>query len=273
MSVRQRKHNHSVKYTINVVLVLLFGLLLLPCVCPAEVAVIPVKYSKSAELLPLVKGLLSPRGSATFNERTHSLVVVDEPENINAVRSFLSRHDVPGKQVKIRVRFDSDRLTGRQAASGSASSRDGVRISYGQSSVREQGDSEYFILATSGSPAYIRTATDIPYKERWLTLGQRHAEISETLVFQRVETGMEVTPIVRGGYADITITPRISYLDDRGGQTVVRCTEASTSVSVPLGQWTTIGGTGSSESEEMKAILGGSRENRKASTSISLMVE
>jgi hypothetical protein len=175
--------------------------------------------------------------------------------------------------VKIRVRFDSDRSAARQTASGSASSRDGVRISYGQGSVREQNDSEYFILATSGSLAYIRTATDIPYKEKWLILGQRHAEISETLVFQRVETGMEVTPFVRGNNADITITPRISYLDDRGGETVVRCTEASTSVSVPLGRWTTIGGAGSSESEEMKAVLGGARGSRTSSTSISLMIE
>ena len=59
-------------------LILVPALILLSGILSAnEVAVIKVKYRKAAELVPMVRSLLSSGGSVTVSERVNSLVVVD----------------------------------------------------------------------------------------------------------------------------------------------------------------------------------------------------
>jgi len=51
---------------------LLFSMVVVPGVCLAETVVIPVHYRSAAEVLPIVKGLLSPTGSVTFADSIHA---------------------------------------------------------------------------------------------------------------------------------------------------------------------------------------------------------
>ena len=44
---------------------------------PLATRIIPVNYARAEELLPHVKALLSPRGTATFDARTNVLIVRD----------------------------------------------------------------------------------------------------------------------------------------------------------------------------------------------------
>lgn len=44
---------------------------------PLRTWMIPVSYARASELLPHVKALLSPRGSASVDERTNTLIVTD----------------------------------------------------------------------------------------------------------------------------------------------------------------------------------------------------
>jgi len=46
-------------------------------VAPLVTRIIPVNYTRAEELLPHVKALLSPRGTATFDARTNVLIVRD----------------------------------------------------------------------------------------------------------------------------------------------------------------------------------------------------
>ncbi|HYV44858.1 MAG TPA: secretin N-terminal domain-containing protein [Myxococcaceae bacterium] len=46
-------------------------------VAPLVTRIIPVNYARAEELLPHVKALLSPRGTATFDARTNVLIVRD----------------------------------------------------------------------------------------------------------------------------------------------------------------------------------------------------
>ena len=54
----------------------------------------------------MVQQLLSPGGRAAADARTNALLVVDNEETIQRVREFLEGFDKPGKQARIRVRFD-----------------------------------------------------------------------------------------------------------------------------------------------------------------------
>src|SRR5262249_19692539 len=46
-------------------------------VAPLVTRIIPVNYARAEDLLPHVKALLSPRGSASYDARTNVLIVTD----------------------------------------------------------------------------------------------------------------------------------------------------------------------------------------------------
>ena len=54
-----------------------------------EVAVIKVEHRWAAELVPIVKSMLSEAGTVTVSERVNSLVIVDSPEAIERVQAYL----------------------------------------------------------------------------------------------------------------------------------------------------------------------------------------
>lgn len=46
---------------------------------PLRTRIIPVNYARAAELVPLIKDVLSERGKVTYDERTNVLIVRDVP--------------------------------------------------------------------------------------------------------------------------------------------------------------------------------------------------
>lgn len=252
----------------------------------ADTVVIPVDFRSAEEVLPLVEPLLSDQGKAVADPRSNALVVTDTPEAIGAIRSFLTRADQPARQVTVRVRFvQTGAQTDRSVSVGGAISvktwtigtagakPDQVRVKAGQTSRSHREASESFVRTASGSAAYIAAGRDIPYRERWVRLGRRHAVIGENTVFQRVETGMEVTPVVTGRTALVTIVPRIGYVDESGRTGQARFAQAATELNVPLGQWVSIGGTTSASREVIDAILASGSGSGQESLTIDLMVE
>nr|MBP7323482.1 hypothetical protein [Deltaproteobacteria bacterium] len=251
------------------------------------VEVLHVDYRKAEEALPIVRSLLSTEGSAGVDARTNSVVIVDSPQVIEKVREFLEDFDQPIKQVTIRVRISEDRFEqGGSASAEGTIGGDDVEVSTGKGhhddklSVRLEGErttlagiSEYYVSASSGSPAYIVTGTSVPYRERLLILSRRHAHVSEGIEFRDVETGFEVTPTIAGDRAHLDITPRISYLASDNGRGVVRFTESSTSVTVPLNQWFSLSGSGQKSNEVFQEILGAGSNRQDSRLSISLLVK
>ena len=252
----------------------------------SETVIIRLKFRVATEVLPVVESMLSQEGKATADPRTNSLVVTDDEESIRKVRSFLADFDKPGKQVKISVRFDEvDLIEGRSvSAEGSMSGKhwsvgtggkkgDGVDVSLKDRNRSQKGTSEYSIVTMSGSAAYILAGKEIPYRQRWTYLSRRYGGYVDTVVLRRIETGMEVMPLIMGNRAQIEITPRISHEGRGGRRGVVRFTRASTVLSAPLGRWVTIGGTDQRSNEVIREILKSGRGKRDSSMVISLKVE
>jgi len=251
----------------------------------AETAVIPMQYRTAAEALPMVQQLLSPGGRAVADARTNALLVMDSEETIQEVRAFLEGFDKPGKQARIRVRFDESgarertSVEGRARASGEDWSvsagkpmrKDGVDVRLQDRSRTQQGSSEFFVTVVSGSPAYIMVGQDIIYNQRWIDLTRRYARITESVTIQRIETGFEVKPVILKDHADVEITPRISH--GGPGSRVIRFTEASTRLVAPIGQWVMIGGASQQSNEVIRAVLEAGRGERNSVISISLLVE
>ena len=265
---------------------LLFPMMVLSDVCLAETVRMPIKYRVASEVLPVVKSMLSQSGEVVVDELTNTLIITDNKESIQKVRAFLPEIDVMGRQVRIRVKFQEIRLAGDRSlsAEGSVSGnewevskgkrkREGLNIDVrGENSLKRRS-SESFISVTSGSSAYIVAGEDIPYRERWIYLSRRYAQLVDTVVFRRVETGFDVRPVVAGNIAHLDITPRIAYVSSEDKEETIHFTSAQTRLSVPLGQWVSIGGTSGKENEVLNAILESGRGDRNSSLSISLLVE
>lgn len=237
-------------------------------------------------MLPVVENMLSQEGAVTADPRTNSLVVTDDAESIRKVHAFLADFDKPGKQVRISVRFDEvDSIEGRSvSAKGRASGKhwnvgtggkkgDGVDVRLKDRNRCQRRTSEYSIVTMSGSEAYILAGKEVPYRQRWTYLSRRYGGYVDTVVLKRIETGMEVTPIVMENRARIEITPRISHEGRGGRRGVVRFTRASTVLSAPLGRWMTIGGTDQRGNEVIREILKSGGSTRDSSLVISLKVE
>ena len=251
----------------------------------AAVEIISLTYRNPTEVLPLVKSMLSPDGKISADERTNSLIIVDSAEAIARVKQSLAVIDAPVRQAMVRVRFQDSATREDRSVSGGGqvsgdnwsvstgrrqSTRDGVDVRAQDRSVSRGGSSEYFINALSGSWAYIRVGQDIPYTARWSDLCRRYGR---PVVFQRIETGFDVKPVIRENMADVEIVPRISEMGSGGRPGGVRFAEASTQVQVPLGQWVTIGGSDQSGNEVLRAILEAGSSRQSSALSIQLFVE
>lgn len=255
-------------------------------VCHSATDVIPVHYRDASEVFPIVKNMLSPEGKATFDVRTNSLILTDTPDSIQRVRAFLETFDTPVPQVRIRVRFHEPRSSSEQSVSAGGgvsgedwrvsvggARRDGIEIQAEAESREGRRVSEYTVVTSSGSPAYILTGLEVPHRQRWFSLCRRYAVCTETVTFQRIDTGMEILPVVVGDRVNIKIIPRISDPTHAGGEVVSRFTRAATQLSVPLGEWVTIGGVETETNEVMRAILEAGSESRSEHLVMSLMVE
>ena len=148
--------------------------------------------------------------------------------------------------------------------------KEGVDIAAEDRRYRRQLQSSAFVVAMSGSPAIIRTGKEIPYRQG-SPFFRRHAPGGETVIWQKAESGFEVTPTVMGERVHLKIVPRISY-DDRQDD-VVRFFDAQTELTVPFGQWVEIGGSADRQNEIIKEILSRGTADRNTSSSMSIMVQ
>jgi type II secretory pathway component GspD/PulD (secretin) len=251
----------------------------------AAVEVISLRYRSAAEVLPIVRTMLSPDGKISADDRTNSLIIVDSEEVIARVQQSLTAIDTIPRQVTVRVRFrESTERDERSAAAGGRVSGDrgsvvvgspsrhgdGVDVRVADRTQRASGGSEQFISTLSGSWAFIHVGQEIPYTPRWAEICRRHGR---TVAFQRLETGFEVKAVLQADLAEVEIVPRISGISSSGRSGEIRFSEASTRLQVPTGRWVSIAGSEQGANEVVRAILevGGSR--RSSQMTIELMVE
>ena len=251
----------------------------------AEVAVIAVDYARVDDLMPAIEMLLTDTGKASFDRRTHSVVVVDTPEAVAGIRSLLEKFDRPVPQLTIRVRFEeAESRTGREVSArgriggsaGSLGTPDSAanRMDATVSDSRHSGRtvSEQTLRVASGSAAFIAVGRDIPYTQRWAAVCRRYAACGEFTAFQRVETGFDVAPSVRGNRVHLKITPRLGAVTD-GQPGATRFVSAATEISVSPGQWIDLGAMVADGNDIFSEILGRGRESSNRSINIQLKVE
>lgn len=293
MKTKERGNNRGTSkfkfQTQTIVLLLLFGVFVIAVPGFSEersIAVIRINYRTAEETASVVKEFLSPDGNVAADPGTNSLIISDNGESISNIRDFLKDYDVPVEQLKIRVKFNESTVSSDRSLSscgrfsgehGSVSTggrrRDGIDARLQDRTEKGQSASEYFITVASGSSAYIMAGKHIPYQERWVYLCHRYASVTDTVVFREIETGFDVRPTIMGQQVYVEIVPRIAHEAPGEEAGVVRFAQASTSLTVSLNQWFTIGGGDESINEVTREILSCGSGGGSSSLSIFLMVE
>jgi len=227
--------------------------------CLAESEIFKINNRLAVDVLPVVKAMLSPQGRAVADKYGNSIVVNDTVEILDEVRTLLLSSDQRVPQVRVQVAFDSaddGRFAGFGGQSGAVPGRrlstKDTRYRYANSGRRTSGTS--FIMVSSGSSGYIRMAREVPVTEEWIILFRRHRVPFLLKETRTIETGMEVSPVVAGEQVIVTVTPRVSWMEN-GRADSFRFVDASTTVTIPRSQWFELGGMRNSL-ESDKEIFG-----------------
>ncbi|MBN1944128.1 MAG: type IV pilus secretin PilQ [Bradymonadales bacterium] len=72
---------------------------------PLQVRLRPVSYADGSAMLALLGDILSDRGSASFDDRTHTLILTDVAENLDAAEQLIDALDRQTPQVLIEARI------------------------------------------------------------------------------------------------------------------------------------------------------------------------
>jgi type II secretory pathway component HofQ len=243
----------------------------------ALLAVIRIDHADPHDISNAVSVLLSPDGKLSFDRRTRALVVSDTPQVVSQVRELVRRLDQPAPGLTIRVRMISRKsaredelaVAGRVSGPGWSLStggrqEDGLDVTLEQSQTATRRLADIVLKSQSGRPAYIATGRDIPFTARWGTVCAKFGGCRYQTTYKRVETGFEVLPQVRGNYALVSITPRISSYEAG----IVRFTTAVTQIRLPLGRWVDIGQVTGGRNEAFSAIIDSAAQAEETAVSL-----
>ena len=70
-----------------------------------EVSTRTLSYAKAAEMMPILKKQMTPRGEILVDERTNTLIISEVPEKIKVIDSLIDALDAANPQVSIEARI------------------------------------------------------------------------------------------------------------------------------------------------------------------------
>ncbi|MGA0033691.1 MAG: secretin N-terminal domain-containing protein [Burkholderiales bacterium] len=268
-------------------------------VAQTTVEVVPLKYRKGEQILPMVQQLLG-RESSVSNFQ-NQLVIRATLAELAQIKRVLASLDTPPRRLLITVRQDADHERKRREAELSSSiGNDNARVTIpgsgsraGGNVVLREGDdrlrariidsqqisrdsSTQTIQVLEGNSAYIRTGESRPVRNRQVVRtvvnGQIVDRVVESTEYRDASTGFHVLPRIQGDVVTLDIDPQRESFDDlrRGTVNVQRVV---TTVSGRLGEWIDLGGIGESRSDERSALLGRSSGRVSERSGVQVKVE
>jgi len=73
---------------------------------PLSVAIVPINFAKSDEIVPIITPLLTPeRGKVQSDPRVNALIITDIPAKLDQIQKVVQRLDQPTPQVLIEAKF------------------------------------------------------------------------------------------------------------------------------------------------------------------------
>lgn len=280
------------------------GLAVVLLVTPAAVAqttveVLPLKYRKSEQVIPVLQPLLGRDSSISGFQ--NQLVIRATPAELAQLKRVLADIDTMPKRLLITVRQDADMDRARREAelSGSIGS-DNARITIPGSGSREGGnvvlrdgddrlrgrvvDTQRFgssstsqtIQVLEGNSAFINVGESRPVRSRQVVRTVVNGQIVDRVVegteYRNANTGFSVVPRVQGNLVTLDIDPQREVFEE-GRRGAVNVQRVVTTVSGRLGEWMDLGGVNESRSDSQSALLGRSSTSSSERRGVQVKVE
>ncbi|MHB8427599.1 MAG: hypothetical protein ACYDB8_06440 [Acidiferrobacterales bacterium] len=229
--------------------------------------IIDLKNRPADEILPVIRPLVSAGGS--ISGQGFRLFVRTSGHNFANIRQAVAKLDVPEQMLHISVRQSrslvglermrrTDGMPGvivrgrAQHGSGHAPG-DSYRIER-----QTSGDLDHTTRSLSvldGHRAFIQIGRSYPQVQPFVALAGSRLDIGAGIEYRDVATGFEVLPRLHGSRVWIEITPRFSFMGNRGGQTV-DFHRLHTTIEARIGQWVDLGGAVGATNDITRNILG-----------------
>lgn len=260
-----------------------------------ELRVFELRHRPAEEILAVIRPLLGREDAASATG--FRLIVRSTDKRLQEIERLLTELDVPRIPLTLLVRYTdvSERARTTYGVSGQAPVGEHGRIVVGSG---EAGGSEGLVAehngmrlhaerttttarrehiqrlrVLDGQRAYIQIGQSLPHVQQILVLAGKQAVLSqEGVVLQRVTSGFDVLPRVRGDQVILEITPRLASVDDPS-HAVVRLTELATTVTVRRGEWVDLGELGGTSEALRRAILESGTQRAGARQTILITVE
>ncbi len=260
-------------------LVLVLSASLLPRLAAAgdtDVFVYKAKHRVAEELMSGVSTALTSEGRVSVDSRTNSLVIIDTPEGLAAVKAVLASQDVRQSNIQITVESVTDRdLRALHAEVDWAYRSSGWQIGTvpvalpgsGISALATLGDEKTHsrrtavqtITVMNDGTAEIATGHEVPFTDVFHHYAAGRGYLTRSTRWVSVDTGLTVHARTIGtDRILLDITPWMRNLA-RGGRSI-KFTEASTQIEVKDGEAVVMGSSTKNRNEALRDILrGGAR--------------
>lgn len=208
-----------------------------------ELQIVELHHRLADEVLPVVQPLLAEGGVLTGIDGL--LFVRTSPANLEQILAAVAAIDRAPRQLVITV--------GQGTASGTTSAS-------AQGSVIIGSDSSARVRAGAGTrQADLRNLSSI----RTLEGNETYIAVGQSAPYRDADTGFYATARVSGNIVTLEVSPRQQRLVGRGG--VVEGGGATSTVSMPLGEWIELGAVRETTSGSASGLLvwgrhGGSSE-------------
>jgi len=198
-----------------------------------DLQIIELRHRLAGDVLPVVQPLLAEGGVLTGIDGL--LFVRTSPANLEQIRAAIAAIDRAPRQLLISVGQDT-------AGSSSAAGARGAVVIGNDSSAR--------IRVGGGSQqAELRNVSSI----RTLEGNETYIAVGQSTPYRQADTGFYATARVSGDTVTLEISPRQQRFAGRGG--VVEGGGATTTLSVPLGEWIELGAVRETDSGSTGGLL------------------
>ncbi|MBE0486688.1 secretin N-terminal domain-containing protein [Marinobacter sp.] len=254
--------------TLPLLIALLTALLALPST-PAfaqpESRVYQLNNRASADVASQIKELYQ-QAPVSVSARGQQIVVRGQPDMLDEIGMLIQSIDVPPVQMRISVRYRQD-IGGKQSGGGVTLSGDRAGANIERRTISTQSSTERQLVVQDGQSAHITSGT-----VRTLPIALQGGR-NPAVILEQVETrsGFVVTPQAISDQAvELNI---VSFEEDPAAMPGYETEALMTIRRVEPGQWVSLGGTRTSNSQRQDGITYRVTGNRSENLSVDVRVD
>lgn len=260
-----------------IALLLVSGALLAGNAIAQPLEIIELKHRTAEQLIPLLRPFVVEGG--TLTGRGNQLIVKTTPENLREIKKLLTNLDKALQQVVITVlqgeavRLAEDEAQLRAALGIGSHGRieagrpdmegNSAELRIRRTRSRHRREDVQRVRVLEGSAATLFLGQAIPLGSRTITRSPRGAEVTDSVEYRELRTGVAVIPRLSGDRVTLEITTRRDALSPSGAGRI-DTGGIQTTVSGRLGEWIELGGISETRNGKREGII--YRSTRKGET-------